>query len=180
MEHHCLRLRQGYRDNRRRFGLRSLPRLENLRIARVSSSQKFLIQTTHFVGLVVISYTVGSLSEDVFQGRTSSGSEPFSLFICLDSNKFVSLSFFSLIKTIYPRVSTKPLPNDAKSPLPVDVRRSTTLLLKLPSISSQQLAFQVGHQVCHIWRHAVPDCIGHFHDDDIWLQLPDWELTAFF
>ena len=55
-----------------------------------------------------------------------------SLFICLDANKFVLLNFFSLIKTIDLRVSTKPLPNDAKSPLPVDVRRSKTLLLKLP------------------------------------------------
>ena len=53
------------------------------------------------------------------------------IYICLNANKFVSLSFFSLIKRIYPRVSTKPLPNDAKSPLPVDVRRSKTLLLKL-------------------------------------------------
>ena len=43
------------------------------------------------------------------------------------------LSVFSLIKTINPRVSTKPLPNDAKSPLPVDVRRSKTPLLKLPN-----------------------------------------------
>ena len=42
------------------------------------------------------------------------------------------LNFFSLLKTIYPRVLTKPLPNDAKSPLPVDVRRSKTLLLKVP------------------------------------------------
>ena len=75
---------------------------------------------------------LGSLSKDVFEGRTSTGSEPFSLFICLDANKFVLLSFFSLIKRIYPRVSNKPLPNDAKGPLPVDVRRSTTLLLKLP------------------------------------------------
>ena len=70
--------------------------------------------------------------KDVFEGHTSTGSEPFSLFICLDANKFVLLSFFSLIKRIYPRVSNKPLPNDAKGPLPVDVRRSTTLLLKLP------------------------------------------------
>ena len=75
---------------------------------------------------------IGSLSKDVFEGRTSTGSEPFSLFICLDANKFVLLSFFSLMKRIYPRVSNKPLPNDAKGPLPVDVRRSTTLLLKLP------------------------------------------------
>ena len=57
----------------------------------------------------------------------STGSEAFSL----EANKFVLLSFFSLIKTIYPRVSTKPLPNDARSPLPVDVHRSKTLLLKL-------------------------------------------------
>ena len=77
--------------------------------------------------------SIGSLSKDVFEGRTSTDREPFSLFICLDANKFVLLSFFSLMKRIYPRVSNKPLPNDAKGPLPVDVRRSTTLLLKLPN-----------------------------------------------
>ena len=81
--------------------------------------------------------TVGSLSKDVFEGRTSTGSEAFSLFICLDTTKFVLLSFFSPIKTIYPRVSTKPQPNAAKSPLPVDVRRSKTLLLKLPSVGGR-------------------------------------------
>ena len=75
---------------------------------------------------------IGSLSKDVFEGRTSTRSEPFSLFICLDANKFVLLSFFSLMRRIYPRVSNKPLPNNAKGPLPVDVRRSTTLLRKLP------------------------------------------------
>ena len=75
---------------------------------------------------------LGSLSKDVFERHTSTGSEAFSLLICLDAIKFVLLSFFSLIKTIYPRVSTEPLPNDAKSPLPVDVRLSKTLLLKLP------------------------------------------------
>ena len=75
---------------------------------------------------------LGTLTKDVFERRTSTGSEAFSLFICLDANKLVLLSFFSLLKTIYPRVSTKPLPNDAKSPLPVDVRSSKTLLLKLP------------------------------------------------
>ena len=75
-----------------------------------------------------------SLSKDVFERRMSIGSEAFSIFICLDADKFVLPSFFSLIKTIYPRVSTKPLPNDAKSPLPADVRRSKTLLLKLPNI----------------------------------------------
>ena len=65
-----------------------------------------------------------SLSKNVFERRTSTESEAFSLFICLDTTKFVLLSFFSPIKTIYLRVSTKPQPNAAKSPLPVDVRRS--------------------------------------------------------
>ena len=79
-------------------------------------------------------HLLGSLSKDVFERRMSTGSEAFSLFICLDANKLVLLSFVSLLKTIYPRVLTKPLPNDAKSPLQVDVRRLKTLLLKLPII----------------------------------------------
>ena len=73
-----------------------------------------------------------NLSKDVFERRTSTDSEAFSLFICLDANKFVLLSFFSLIKTIYPRVSTTLLPNIAKSLLQVDVRPSKTPKLKLP------------------------------------------------
>ena len=87
--------------------------------------------TTTTTTTMTMMMIIGSLSKDVFEGRTSTGSEPFSLFICLDANKFVLLSFFSLMKRIYPRVSNK-LPNNAKGPLPVDVRRSTTLLLKLP------------------------------------------------
>ena len=75
------------------------------------------------------------LKQRRFERRTSTGSDVFSLLICLDANKFVLLSFSSLIKTIYPRFSTEPLPNDAKSPLPVDVRRSKTLLLKLPTVA---------------------------------------------
>ena len=70
---------------------------------------------------------LGSLSKNFFDQRPSTGSEAFFLFICLDANKFVLLSFFSLIKTSYPRVSTKPLANYAKSPLSVDVRRSQML-----------------------------------------------------
>ena len=62
------------------------------------------------------------------QRRSSTASKAF----CLDANKFVLISFLSLTKTIYPRVSTKPLPDDAKSPPQVDVHRSKTLLRKLP------------------------------------------------
>ena len=79
-----------------------------------------------------LSPLIRSLSKDVFERRTLTGSEAFSLLMCLDANKFALLSLFSLIKTIYPSVSTK-LPNETKSPLPVDVRLSKTLLLKPPN-----------------------------------------------
>ena len=47
---------------------------------------------------------LGSLSKDVFERRTSTGSEAFSLLICRGDRKFVFLSFFSLIKTILPGI----------------------------------------------------------------------------
>ena len=89
-----------------------------------------------------IQYTSGwraslNLSKHVFERCKSTESEAFSRLICLDANKFVLLSFFSLIKTIYPRVLTKPLPNDAKRSLPVEVCHSKTLLLKLPNVFAQ-------------------------------------------
>ena len=59
-------------------------------------------------------YTPESLTKDVFERHSWTGSEAFSLFICLDAKKFVLLSFFSLIKRIWGRVLTKPLPNGAK------------------------------------------------------------------
>ena len=118
---------------------------------------------------------MGSLSKDVFERRTSTGSEAFSLFICLGANKFVLLSFFSLIKTIYQRVSTKPLPNDAKSPLPVDVRRSKTPFLKLPiellKSETTEFALKTEMKSFHLWNHidlklisvVYLHCIRHFH-----------------
>ena len=96
---------------------------------------------------------IGSLSRDVFERRTSTGSELFSLLVCLDANKFVLLSFFSPLKTIYSRVSTKPLPNDAKSSLPVDVRRSKTLLLKFPNDYEREI-FVAGVHAWHLTKIA--------------------------
>ena len=43
---------------------------------------------------------LGSLSSDVFERRTSTGSEVFSLLTCLDDIKFVFLSFFTVIEAI--------------------------------------------------------------------------------
>ena len=64
----------------------------------------------------------------------STGSEPFSLLISLDATVFVLLSVLILIETICPKMCSKSRLKSAKSPLPVDVRRSRTSLLKLPSV----------------------------------------------
>ena len=118
------------------------PILRSLLTDNPHSPGKVTLATPHCLRSLL-----GSLSKDVFERRTSTGSEAFSLFICLDANKFVLLSFFSLLKTIYPRVSTKKLPNDTKSPFPVDVRHSTTLLLKLPTLFEQWCGFfYVSHE----------------------------------
>ena len=75
---------------------------------------------------------IGSLSKGVFERRTSTGSEVFSLLTCLDDIKFVFLSFFTVIEAIWLKICAKPPSKNQKRPLPVDVRRSKTLLLKLP------------------------------------------------
>ena len=77
---------------------------------------------------------IGSLSKGVFERRTSTESEVFSLLTCLDDIKFVFLSFFTVIEAIWLKICAKPPSKNQKRPLPVDVRRSETLLLKLPII----------------------------------------------
>ena len=93
-----------------------------------------------------------TLSKDVFERRTSTGSEAFFLFICLEDIKFSLLTFFSLLKTIYPRVLTKPLPNDPKSPLPVDVRRSKRSLLKFPNTHDRNASSISTETLCDLIR----------------------------
>ena len=82
--------------------------------------------------------SLGSLSSGVFERRTSTGSELFSLLIRLHATKFVLLSVFTLIETIWPIICSKSLPRSAKSQLPVDVRRSKTSLLKLPILAGKR------------------------------------------
>ena len=76
--------------------------------------------------------TLGSLSSDVFERRTSTGSEPFSLVISLYATVFVLPSVLILKGTICPKICSKARLKCAKSLFPVDVRRSKTSLLKLP------------------------------------------------
>ena len=69
--------------------------------------------------------TLGSLSKDVFEQRTSTGSEAISLLIYLNATKCALLSVFTLIKTIPLKIKKKKqLFKNAKSLLPVDVRCS--------------------------------------------------------
>ena len=46
--------------------------------------------------LTLFQRAIGSLSSDVFELRRSTGSEPFSLLVCLDATKFISLSVQSV------------------------------------------------------------------------------------
>ena len=72
-----------------------------------------------------------SLSNNVFERHTSTGSERFSLLIYRDATKFVLLSVFTLKETFCPRICSKSRRKSAKSPLPVGVGRSKTSLLKI-------------------------------------------------
>ena len=47
--------------------------------------------------IVNLKKIIVSLSSDVFEQHTSTGSEPFSLLTCLGATKFVFLSVFTLI-----------------------------------------------------------------------------------
>ena len=57
--------------------------------------------------LRVTLHTLGRLGKDVFDRRTSTGSEAFSLIICLDANKFVLASVFILVEKILPKLWAK-------------------------------------------------------------------------
>ena len=59
-------------------------------------------------------YTLGRLSKGVFQRTTSTGSEAFSVIICLDANKFVLVRVFILVETILSKIWAKPRPKNEK------------------------------------------------------------------
>ena len=79
-----------------------------------------------------------TLSSNVFEPCTSTGSELFSLLICLDATKFVVLSVCILIEKICPKICSKSRLKRAKSPLAVNVRLSKPSLLKLPNRSNNR------------------------------------------
>ena len=77
---------------------------------------------------------IGNLSKDVFERRTSTGSEAFFLFICLDAIKICIANFLFSFNDDLPESFNQTTAQWCKSPLPVDVRRSETLLLKVPNM----------------------------------------------
>ena len=72
------------------------------------------------------------MSTRVFETRTSTGSELFSLLTSLYTATFALLSIFSPLEMISIKTWETPLPWHAKCPLPVAVVVSKTRLLKLP------------------------------------------------
>ena len=111
----------------RRKGLRIL--LGKNKSWSCSCTDTFSLYTSSLAFIVVIERIRGSLSSDVFERRTSTGREPFSLFKCLDDAKSVLLSDFTLTETMCPKICSKSWLKIAKSSLPFDLRRSQTLVL---------------------------------------------------
>ena len=152
------------------------------RFYNLCSSHFFSIQTNvyvvhdHYLSLrmttaQVVETLVGSLSSDVFERRTSTGSEVFSLLTCLDDIKFVFLSFFTVIEAIWLKIWAKPPSKNEKRPLPVDVRHSKTLLLKLPSHSQQQSYSGL--------RSPWPSCSTYLWNESWVLSVPIWTKNYF-
>ena len=82
--------------------------------------------------------TLGSLRTRVFETRTATGSELFSL-LALSSHNRISLpSFFSPLDMISTKIWETPLPWLAKCSFPVAVRVSKVRVLKLPNLGRRR------------------------------------------
>ena len=103
---------------------------------------------------------LGSLSSDVFERQTSTGSEPFSLLVSLDATVFILPSVLILIETICPKICSKSRLKSAKRPLPVDVRRSKTSLLKLPILLPRQRDVATSPFYCIIYEQFIKASIA--------------------
>ena len=80
---------------------------------------------------------IGSLSTHVFETRTATGSELFSLSTCFHTTTFTLLRIFSPLEMISTKMWERPLSWHVKCSLPVAVRVSKTRVLKLPNVRGQ-------------------------------------------
>ena len=78
---------------------------------------------------------VGSLSTRVFETRTATGSEIFSLLTCPHTTTFTLLSIFSLLEMSI-KIFETTRSWHAKCSLPVAVHVSETRVLKFPNLST--------------------------------------------
>ena len=104
---------------------------------------------------VNIMEALGSLSNGVFERRTSTGSEVFFILKHLDAPKFVFLSVLTIIETSCPKKWAKPLSKNEKKPLPVDLRRSKTSLLKFTNVWKVPLNIYVHPRPFTLWFHYI-------------------------
>ena len=84
--------------------------------------------------------------------------------------KFVLFSFFTLTKTIWLNILAKPLSKNEKSPLPADLRRSETSLLKLPNVLL--ISPHVNQKSLRSW---IPRCGFWTPDTGFWIPYM-WNL----
>ena len=87
---------------------------------------------------------IGSLSTRVFETRTETGSELFSLLTCFHATTFTLLSIFSPSEMISTQIWETPLFWHARFSLPVAVRFSKTRVLKFP-IDLGELVTLINH-----------------------------------
>ena len=90
---------------------------------------------------------IGSLSNNVFERRTSTGSGLFSFFdggFAQSFSQIASITVKKLRNTNF--ISSRHVERENTS-LPVDVRRSKTLLLKLPNVSAETYMSLCGRKI---------------------------------
>ena len=100
-------------------------------------------------------YTIGSLSSNVFERRTSTGSGLFSNFdggFAQIFSQIASITVKKLRNTNF--ISSRHVKRENTS-LPVDVRRSKTSLLKLPNISLDLRMKELGQAIKRARRLRV-------------------------
>ena len=90
----------------------------------------------------------------VFETRTATGSDLFSLLTCFHATTFTLLSIFSPLEMISTKIWETPLSWHAKFSLPVAVRVSKTRVLKLPIVEQAHVQLRKdgskARQVC-VW-----------------------------
>ena len=114
----------------RDYNFASLVRLHGCRTIRGHVVIRSNLIGHYSVGPV---YYIGSLNTRVFETRTATGRELFSLLTCLHTTIFTLLSIFSPLEMVNIKVWETPLSWHAKCFLSVAVRASKTRVLKRPN-----------------------------------------------